>query len=111
MSDTFLCYFNILTMIKDLAYYLTTTSQSIVCCERRVKKMKKQKMMPTILQKIEDLRKMNIDGKDLIIEEENIDGRNIEVWFIKSEDEEVRRPTHSAMFFLMGMSLERMENV
>lgn len=45
---------------------------------------------------------MNIDGKDLIIEEENIDGRNIEVWFIKSEDEEVRRPTHSAMFFSNG---------
>lgn len=66
----------------------------------RNKSEKKEKMKDEAyyVKKIEDLRKMNVIRKAPIVEEEDSDARNIYVWSTNSQDEEVRRPSHDALF-------------
>lgn len=50
-------------------------------------------------QKIEELWKSKSNGKALILEEDDNDGR-VEVWSTDSEDEEIWRPTHGKGFIV-----------
>ena len=50
-------------------------------------------------QKIEGLRNSKSTGKELIVEEDDDDGR-VQVWSTDSEDEEVRNPIHGKGFIV-----------
>lgn len=69
-------------------------------CVLRKKREKKEKRKDEAyyVKKFKDVKKLNIQRKALIVEEEDNDAGNVEVWFTDYEDDEIRRTTHRALF-------------
>lgn len=51
-----------------------------MCAEEEKRKKEKTKDEVSYGKKIEDLQKKNVQGKDLIVEEDDSDVENIKVW-------------------------------